>query len=236
MEGEQLCGRKCQFGTNLLYEARRHESFLVLYIAVRLTSLVGHQEHAVSVTKYVESFRSGLDSLGPTGFYGESDSNMKAPLIADEYRLDICRRAQKGLFKFDHIDKFARECPNFATIDETTKYLVQIGPSELERTRVVFTWIATHIRYDWAGYCSGDMSASSTAENVFNRKAGVCGGYSLLFHKMASLAQLHPYCVSGLAAGLTPGAAPATHAWNGILIEGEMVLPMPASSAYCVLF
>jgi transglutaminase/protease-like cytokinesis protein 3 len=163
------------------------------------------------------------DAFGPSGFYGELDLSIKAPLIADQYRVDICLRCQRGDIKFDHLDTAARNCPEFPTIDQVVQHLVSLAPTELEKTRIIFTWIATHIRYDWDGYRTGNLFDSGSSETVFAKRMGVCAGYSLLFNRMATQAGIKSYCVSGVAPGLCPTSPPAAHAWNAVLIEGEMV-------------
>lgn len=171
-----------------------------------------------------EAFQSAFDALGPAGFYGEADTAMKAPLIADEYRIQICRKCADGQFNFAHVDSRARNCPNFGTVEETVNYLIEIAPSELERTRVIFVWVATHIAYDWNAYVTGQCTSGSSP--TFQDRRAVCAGYASLFHKMAKLSGLHSYVITGVGAGMATsgGAALGGHAWNAVLIEGEMFL------------
>ena len=55
---------------------------------------------------------------------------------------------------------------------------------EIEKAWLIFAWIAMNISYDYEGL--KDLNnVNCNPENVFEKKIGICSGYSQLFKKMA---------------------------------------------------
>ena len=56
--------------------------------------------------------------------------------------------------QFFALDKYAKNCPvkYHKDIPSLVEYLLKPANTEIEKVRVLFTWIATHIRYDDIAY------------------------------------------------------------------------------------
>ncbi len=123
------------------------------------------------------------------------------------------------------LDKYAKEAPKKYEKDMTTlvNYLIKPANSEMEKVRVLFTWIATHIRYDDDSYNS--VIPSQTAQKTFKSKKAVCSGYSHLFSKLLSIANIKSKAISGYSKGYgyTNGYRfkKTTHAWNVVYIDNK---------------
>ena len=81
--------------------------------------------------------------------------------------------------EFSVLDEYARKTPQQYEVGLTTlaSYLIKPAKTDLEKARVLFTWVATHVRYDDAAYNSGNYP-DYTAEFVLKNKRAVCEGYS----------------------------------------------------------
>ncbi len=109
-------------------------------------------------------------------------------------------------------------------MDEMVGYLVQPCRNDLEKARVIFSWIAFNVTYDDDGFNSGRYG-NNTADGVYRSGKAVCQGYSDLFQVMGRIGGLEAEMVFGYSKGFgyQPGKpiANADHAWNTIRIEDE---------------
>lgn len=121
-----------------------------------------------------------------------------------------------------HAASVPEDCTN--TMDDLVNYLVKPARNDIEKTRLIFTWIALNVAYDDYGYNTGHYSDCSP-EGVFRNRRAVCQGFSELFERMGKLAGLDIVLVIGYAKGIshTPGEYfPETnHAWNVVKINGR---------------
>jgi len=97
-----------------------------------------------------------------------------------------------------------------------------------EKTKLIHDWIADNVRYNFEGYCSGNLGDNGWA-GVLKSGKSVCAGYANLFAKMCGLAGLKCTVVSGFAKGygydpLGSTAPKSNHAWNAVTIQGRMYL------------
>jgi len=130
---------------------------------------------------------------------------------------------------FRELDRYAMETP--ATAEETLQslaaWLISPASDDLEKTRLIFTWIATNVSYDYNGYRTGNY-ADVSAEGVLRNRVSVCEGYSNLFCELGRLAGLDIVKIIGYAKGLsyTPGKrfSDTNHAWNAVKIDGQWKL------------
>jgi hypothetical protein len=131
--------------------------------------------------------------------------------------------------KYHKLDSFARKAPKEYEKDVETlaRYLITPAKSEIERVRVLFTWVATHINYDDVAFNSGNIRASP-AENVLLTKKAVCDGYSNLLKELCVAAGLESEKIIGYAKGygyeVGEKFKETNHAWNAIKIENEWKL------------
>ena len=94
----------------------------------------------------------------------------------------------------------------------------------LGRYRALFRWVATNIRYNTAGYKSGEYGDLS-APGVLKTRTGVCSGYSRLYAQLCEEVGLEVVECSGYSKGFgyTVGEKlKVSHAWNCIPFDGKM--------------
>jgi hypothetical protein len=111
-----------------------------------------------------------------------------------------------------------------SSIEDLVTTLVKPAKNDIEKARIIFTWIAINISYDDNGFNTGKYN-DCTAETVFSTRKAVCQGYSALFVRMGKLAGLDIVMVEGYGKGIgyrNGNTFPqANHAWNAINIDGR---------------
>lgn len=127
--------------------------------------------------------------------------------------------------KFTTLDKYARETPDKYSYNNSklVEYLKIPAKNDLEKARLLYSWIATHIRYDDEAFNSGRYKDQSADSILVNRTA-VCEGYSSLFQELGDHMGLEVEKISGYAKGYgyEPGNKfkDTNHAWNAVKIDG----------------
>jgi hypothetical protein len=126
------------------------------------------------------------------------------------------REAARAAASADSLAALRAAQADSSAIAGVVQDIVAGQPSEYERARAIYAWLATHIEYDVATYLSGangDMSSIGT----FRRRTAVCEGYANLFLHMAALAGVEAVKITGYAKGFDyrPGARTKrpNHAW-----------------------
>jgi transglutaminase-like putative cysteine protease len=138
----------------------------------------------------------------------------------------ISEKECRGTEKFPALDEYARNTPAEAeaSLETLTAWLIRPASNDLEKSRLIFTWVATHIHYDDNGYNTGNYS-DVAAEPVLRNRVGVCQGFSNLFDELAKQAGLESAIATGYAKGISysPGdiISGPNHAWNAIKIDGR---------------
>ncbi|XP_023237011.1 kyphoscoliosis peptidase-like [Centruroides sculpturatus] len=109
-----------------------------------------------------------------------------------------------------------------SSIQSLVDYLTENAKNDLIKVRALFRWISNNIVYDWKY-----METKMTAEEVFEKREGVCKDYSKLFNEMCKLANIRVKRLQGFAKGYDyrPGykfqpGQDITHAWNAVYIFG----------------
>lgn len=126
--------------------------------------------------------------------------------------------------KYAYLDKYARETPDKYSHDNVVlaEYLEKPSKNDLERARLIYSWIATHIRYDDEAFNTGKYKDES-ADSVLVRRTAVCDGFSSLFQGLGLLMGLEVKKISGYAKGYGFQSgdkfASIDHAWNVIKIN-----------------
>lgn len=126
---------------------------------------------------------------------------------------------------YGHLDEYAKNTPREkeTNLDELTTYLIKISHNDEEKVRVIFSWVAFHIRYDTKGYFSGSYGDFS-ANGVLKSRKAVCEGYSTLFQSLLQKAGIESEKIQGYGKGYgySPGErfSNSNHAWNAVKIEG----------------
>jgi hypothetical protein len=121
-----------------------------------------------------------------------------------------------------------------AAIAALTRALVAGAATDSARAAALYEWVARNIAYDVDGYLAGRIGGE-TAEQVFQRRIAVCGGYVALFGRMAAEAGLRVEPVTGYAKGFDHRAGRPTrrdnHAWLAVRIDGRWRLLDPTWGA-----
>ena len=126
--------------------------------------------------------------------------------------------------EFHTLDEYARQAPKEYETDITTlaQYLIKPANTDIEKVRVLFTWVATHVKYDDIAFNSKDYP-DYTAEYVLLNKRAVCEGYSNILKSLCEAAGLEAEKVSGYAKGygykVGDKFADTDHAWNIIKVD-----------------
>ena len=164
------------------------------------------------------SFQETPEQLSSAGY---NASNASGILMLHE--------ESSGPEKYPVLDEYARNTPSQAeaSIAALASWLVRPASNDLEKMRLIFTWVATHIHYDDNGYNTGNYS-DVDAETVLRNRVAVCQGYSNLFNELARQAGLESVVVTGYAKGISyrPGErfSETNHAWNAVRINGAWKL------------
>lgn len=138
---------------------------------------------------------------------------------------------------------------NYPAFSDTDKFAAKVNADfkrDDEKARAIFTWIATHIKYDLAAYGVNERPVAFSyktqeekeakqkqfkedlAQKTLKSKKGVCEGYATLFMVVARKAGLESEFIPGTSKshpshiGSAPGAS--DHAWNAVKVGGEWKL------------
>ncbi len=181
-----------------------------------------------------ESFGSGLPDLN-IRIEDDSPARVQNPSVTDVSGLSqtveypVASRLFSGSGEFAELDKYASETPPEAetSMEALVGYLSEHASGELEKARLIFTWVATHVRYDDNGFNTGNYAGTSPAE-VFRNRVSVCQGYSELFAALCCHAGIEAVIITGYAKGVSyrPGSSfsETNHAWNAAKIDGQWML------------
>jgi hypothetical protein len=126
--------------------------------------------------------------------------------------------------KFYELDQYARKTPKQFEKDVQTlaQYLLKPASTDIEKVRVLFTWVATHVRYDDAAFNS-DNFPDYSAENVLKNKKAVCEGYSNILDALCKAAGFESEKITGYAKGYSYKVgnkfSESNHAWNAIKVD-----------------
>lgn len=177
-----------------------------------------NQEFRNFVTDLLPENKQNIDSLitlspTPPNIKEQKSTNKKTPksIKPDE---------------FFSLDEYARKTPkqNEKDLQTLADYLIKPASTDLEKVRVIFTWVATHIAYDDDAFNSGNFPDYS-AENVLANKKAVCDGYSNLFKAICEAAGFEAEKIIGYAKGygysIGDKITETNHAWNAVKIDNK---------------
>ena len=181
--------------------------------------------------------RLSLELAQPGEYFKEADleevldSNLAYPEANEVEKLPVLEfdmGAGKGRSnpRFAELDRYAFSVPERyeSNMDELLSYLLKPAESELEKTRLIFSWIAANVDYDDYGFNTGNYSDVS-APAVFRNRRAVCQGFADLLRELAERAGLEVALVSGYSKGITYRKGQVfqstNHAWNSVRIDGE---------------
>lgn len=113
--------------------------------------------------------------------------------------------------------------------------MMNVCNSDIEKARIIFTWVAKNVRYDYAKFISGDGGVSykkgekeaaykELAHEIYKDGKGVCMDYSALFQELCNIAGIECAFISGLTRSAAEAGTWGSHAWNAIKIDGKWYL------------
>ncbi|XP_035661164.1 kyphoscoliosis peptidase-like [Branchiostoma floridae] len=162
---------------------------------------------------------------------GGQDDTERIP-VPSPIMPEIKRRLKKvelipDVSVFKELDDYAKQTPENAetSMRSLVNYLTLPTKTSLERIRVLFMWVATHVRYDVSAYVKGAPYGDTSPEAVFRTRLAICQGYADLFAELCSLVNIPCKTISGKAKGIdyvvgTKFKEPSNHAWNAVQIDG----------------
>lgn len=128
--------------------------------------------------------------------------------------------------EFYALDEYARKTPKRyeANVSTLAQYLLKPAKTDIEKARVLFTWVASHVKYDDKAFNSGEYPDYS-AEDVLQNKKAVCDGYGNILKALCDAAGLESEKVIGYAKGygykVGDTFKETDHAWNVIKVDNE---------------
>lgn len=137
---------------------------------------------------------------------------------------------------YSALDEYVRTLPISASdsIETVARKVCQTAKNDKEKARAIFAWIGYNIAYDNDTYYSTTLSSSEKREigiydpdKTFQRRMGVCEGYSKLFIKMGEAVGLHSeYCSGYGKVGGHTVADPklGSHGWNEVTVGNSKML------------
>jgi len=114
-----------------------------------------------------------------------------------------------SLLSFSQSTDYARIKPyvdsisniKYKTYEELAAQFRKTGWSDIEKAGAVYYWIATNIDYDMKGYTSGQWRFlkfdSTLARVTYEKKRGVCSGYSTLLKYMCDIIGVETAIITG---------------------------------------
>lgn len=151
----------------------------------------------------------------------DSISNKINPLKKSSKKSRVPKTVRSD--QYAYLDKYARETPAKYSQNkvELAEYLKKPAKNDLEKARLLYSWIATHIHYDDESFNTG-IYKSQNADSALVRGTAVCEGFSSIFQELGLLMDLEVEKISGYSKGYgyRPGKTFSTtnHAWNAVKI------------------
>ncbi|MFD1139761.1 transglutaminase domain-containing protein [Larkinella insperata] len=135
---------------------------------------------------------------------------------------------------YSRIDAYARNTPDAyaRNIAALSDYLTTPARTDMDKVRVIYAWMVSHIRYDMAAVNNRGSqryySELEYANRVLRQRKGLCTGYSLLFKYLLKRAGVEAITIRGYARTEDREAGNPVkmidHEWNAVNIEDEWFL------------
>lgn len=146
---------------------------------------------------------------------------------------------------YSSIDRRVTSYPKFTSATELSQKIQSDFKSDPDRTRALFTWIATNITYDLNEAKSGSQIAykfsspedrqkkefefrTALVSKTMKTKKGVCEGYASVFVEVCRQMQIQAVIIPGTSRthpsqiGKIPNWQ--DHAWNAVMLDGKWQL------------
>lgn len=132
---------------------------------------------------------------------------------------------------FSHIDKRARKIIYHGnSVEELAPMLSQYAHTDLEKARIIYSWITHNISYDVAALSdlfNNDIYPDVSTHAVLTNRTTICSGYAHLYQQLAEEMGLKSLIILGYAKGINYAVGEdnqVNHAWNGVEINGKWYL------------
>jgi transglutaminase/protease-like cytokinesis protein 3 len=157
--------------------------------------------------------------------------------------------------QFQSIDDRVKNYRNFTSIEQLAYQIASDFPSDIERIRAAYSWVATHISYSYRNpfyvgsaqfYIITDeddyqrrlkREDQKTALKTFKDRKATCKGFALLFQKICQQLNIESHVILGYvkespqSIGFMPEKK--NHAWNAAKINNQWIfLDVTAASGY----
>lgn len=178
---------------------------------VALRRVLGDEQGIERALAFSEAARTG----GPDAIRGERSD---APSIAQEPRWPMAPR----------IDPIVRSLPPGVetSIESVGRHIAAKTPNDpYRRVKALHDYVVHRVSYDHAALELPRIPAEAAdAGPVWQRRKGVCAGYSRLFVELATAAGIDAVYLTGDVRDGIGGLSPHGHAWNAARIGGSWYL------------
>ena len=135
-----------------------------------------------------------------------------------------CLAQTVGQTDFQDVNQHVLKVPkkDRKSIDRLTQFLVKPFNNEVDKVRAIYLWIGQNIGYDRLGIEEDNLSYNHNSQVVFEKRKGVCTGFSNLFTDMAFRAGILSVPVTGYTKNaLTSNVNHEVpdHVWNAVKID-----------------
>jgi hypothetical protein len=154
--------------------------------------------------------------------------NNRYTILGNNSRV-ISSKGETGDERMKFLDDFAVKAPSRweKSLKMLADSLTKPAGNDLEKARVLFTWVATHIKYNTKAGLGNVYREMSTRE-LLRVKQGLCGDFSRLLSDLCLAAGVEARRISGYTKGFRYRqhlqSLPSRHAWNVIRTDGRWLL------------
>ncbi len=160
-----------------------------------------------------------------------------------------------GQNNLQKIDSIATSTKYNGNLNQLVENLIENLDNDLDKTRVIYSWIVENIGYDYKLYNKGKRTIkfkcknktdchnkrlefeNKLAETVLRKQKGVCSGYSALFKRMCDFAKVKALIIDGYVKTKSyhvGNAGILDHSWNAVIIDNQTYfLDLTWASGYC---
>ncbi len=107
------------------------------------------------------------------------------------------------------------------SVTELASLLSQSARTDIEKARIIYTWLANNIIYNVPALLM-DNYGDQSPEGVLRSRQAVCSGYANLYQALAQKMGLEAAIIEGYAKGLSYAIGDKSeinHAWNGVKLN-----------------
>ncbi|OCT78900.1 kyphoscoliosis peptidase isoform X2 [Xenopus laevis] len=194
--------------------------FCVSYLCLKRKKKNELEENNVDIG-HVESGHFIRKTTEEDGTFCADGKNEEKCHTAFKYPWDKknLKSLQVDLVALAKLDAYATKVNGHRTLELLVKDLLCDASTDLEKTRAIWIWICQHIEND-AAETKNKGLVPPDPEATFQSKKTFCTGYSSLFQRMCSLADIRCNTVCGYRKGQTFSEGP-NHAWNTVYLENS---------------